>query len=239
MGYIPIGNIIMGNPAQKAAVTNIESEWATLSRLISLFSPELASSLSAKLLGHYGSLTRVFAAVSEPDEVLPFLNKETQEKLWLFVSCMEETLARQTFDGPILSNSRALVDYLTFHMGCRTREMFRVLFLTPSNTLILDRIMWEGTVDRVQVHPREIVRKALDLGASALICVHNHPGGKASPSQSDLSLAKKIDHLCNQFEVEVHDHLIVTEHRCFSIRQGAHLGGMTALEHADTMLERR
>ena len=127
-------------------------------------------------------------------------------------------LRREALPGPIVSTAEKLLAYLHHDMAHLTREMFRVLFLDSSNRLLADRIMWEGTVAGVQVHPREVVRNALDLDATALIFVHNHPSGDPTPSRHDISITKKLIAACEPFDVAVHDHIIIARGGFLSMR---------------------
>jgi DNA repair protein RadC len=94
-------------------------------------------------------------------------------------------------------------------MAYAEREQFRVLFLDKRNALIADEVQGVGTVDHTPVYPREVVRRALELGASALILAHNHPSGDPTPSAADISMTKEIVTIAQPFGIAVHDHLIV------------------------------
>lgn len=123
-------------------------------------------------------------------------------------------------EGQVLSSSAALHQYLRMDMAAYKCEHFRVLFLNPENRLLSDQTMWRGTVDAVQVHPREIVREAIHLGATALILVHNHPGGAAEPSEDDNTITAKIIDACKALDIQVHDHIIVASTTTYSMRAG-------------------
>lgn len=108
-----------------------------------------------------------------------------------------------------ISSFSALLDYVRVTLQHQPREQFRVLFLDRKNQLIADEIMGRGTVDHAPAYPREIVRRALELSASALILVHNHPSGDPTPSQADIDMTRQIMEAGKMLKVEVHDHLIV------------------------------
>lgn len=119
-------------------------------------------------------------------------------------------LAReQVMEKPVLSNWKALQDYVRAAMAHLKREQFRVLFLNRKNALIADEIQGEGTVDHTPVYTREVVKRALELGASAIILVHNHPSGDPKPSKGDIVMTREIIDACKKLDVAVHDHLVV------------------------------
>lgn len=118
-----------------------------------------------------------------------------------------------------LSSWTALVAYCQRTMQGLGSEQFRVLFLDRKNKLIKDEILGEGTVDHAPVYPREVVKRALELEASALILVHNHPSGDPSPSSADIEMTKLIMEAARTLEISVHDHLIVGRQGHASLRQ--------------------
>ena len=118
-----------------------------------------------------------------------------------------------------LSSWSALVSYCQRSMQGLGSEQFRVLFLDRKNRLIRDEVLGEGTVDHAPVYPREIMRRALELQASALILVHNHPSGDPSPSTADVEMTKLIVEAARTLEIAVHDHLVVGRQGHASLRQ--------------------
>ena len=110
---------------------------------------------------------------------------------------------------PVLGSWQALLDYLTIDMAHLTVERVRVLYLDTRNRLILDYQAQEGTIDEAAIHPREIVKKALEVGASALILVHNHPSGNPEPSRADIEITRRIAEAGRLLNIVVHDHVIV------------------------------
>ncbi len=110
---------------------------------------------------------------------------------------------------PIMNSWSALLSYLKLSLANETREQFRVLFLNNKLKLISDEMMGDGTIDHAPVYPREIARRALELAASSVILVHNHPSGDPKPSGNDISMTRKIIQSLQAIEVEVHDHIIV------------------------------
>ena len=108
-----------------------------------------------------------------------------------------------------LSSWSALIDYCRSSMAYNKVEEFRILFLDRKNILIADEVQQRGTVDHTPVYPREVVKRALELGASAIILVHNHPSGDPSPSRADIDMTRRISDAAGQLSITVHDHIIV------------------------------
>ncbi|MFN8577235.1 MAG: DNA repair protein RadC [Candidatus Sericytochromatia bacterium] len=111
-----------------------------------------------------------------------------------------------------------LHSYLKAEIGNQEREFFMVICLNSSNQIIQKKVLFAGTIDQAQVYPREIIKLGLIENASAIILVHNHPSGNSKPSQDDLILTDKLEELAKQFNMRIHDHIIVTGHTAFSIK---------------------
>jgi DNA repair protein RadC len=129
---------------------------------------------------------------------------------------------------PVLGSWQALLDYLAIDMAHLTVERVRVLYLDTRNRLILDHHAGDGSIDEAAIHPREVIRRGLDIGASALILVHNHPSGNPEPSRADIQLTQRVVEAGRHLGIVVHDHVIVG-------REGPRLA---ALERADLVLSR-
>ncbi|OYQ35636.1 hypothetical protein CHU95_07935 [Niveispirillum lacus] len=126
------------------------------------------------------------------------------------VGAISLRMARQQVMGqPILSSWQRLLDYCAGAMAHEPVEQFRLLFLDRKNTLIADEVQQRGTVDHTPVYPREVVRRALELGASAVILVHNHPSGDPTPSRADVEMTKQIVSAATALGVVIHDHVII------------------------------
>ena len=119
---------------------------------------------------------------------------------------------------PVISSWTALLDYVRTAIQHEPREQFRVLFLDKKNALIRDEVMNHGTVDHAPVYPREVVRRALELSASAMILVHNHPSGDPSPSAADIAVTRDVVAAAKALGIGVHDHLIVGRHGVESLK---------------------
>ncbi|HZH12216.1 MAG TPA: DNA repair protein RadC [Microvirga sp.] len=110
---------------------------------------------------------------------------------------------------PVLSSWASVIDYCRTAMAFMDREQFRLLFLDKRNALIADEVQQSGTVDHTPVYPREVVKRALELSASALILVHNHPSGDPTPSSADIKMTREIIDVAKPLGITVHDHIIV------------------------------
>ena len=119
---------------------------------------------------------------------------------------------------PVIASWSALVAYARTAMAHRPREQFRVLFLDHRNALMRDELWAEGTVDHAPVYPLEVVRRALELSASAMILLHNHPSGHPDPSRADIEMTRKIVDAARLFSLQVHDHLVIGRHGTASFR---------------------
>lgn len=120
-------------------------------------------------------------------------------------------LARESvLERPVLGNWQKLIDYCRSSMAYEPTERFRVLYLNRRNALIADEVQQKGTVDHTPVYPREVVKRALELGATALIMVHNHPSGDSDPSKADIEMTKEVRDAAAKLGIVLHDHIVVS-----------------------------
>lgn len=139
-------------------------------------------------------------------------------ELRIIAAAAERMAQRNALRREVISSWDAVVAYCRTAMAHRPVEQFRILFLDRKNTLIADEEQGRGTVDHVPVYPREVVKRALELDASALILVHNHPSGDPTPSQADITMTEQIVAAAAVFGITIHDHLIVGRSRETSFR---------------------
>ncbi|MDF2966046.1 MAG: repair protein RadC [Rickettsiaceae bacterium] len=174
--------------------------------------------LSKRLIKEFGTITKVFHA--EPEQLLAVkdVGPSTLYILKLVKGIFTRVLKKEIENKVILQSWSSLMDYLMVTQGHKAIEQFRVLYLNTKNILIADEPEESGTIDQIQVYPREIVKRALFHGASALILVHNHPSGNANPSKLDIEMTKKIVNACATINVQVHDHVIVTKDSFYSFK---------------------
>ena len=174
--------------------------------------------LARRLLDRFGDFNRVLSApparLVEVAGVGPAVVQELK-----IVEASAQRLARsRVMHRPVLTSWETLLDYCHTAMAHREIEQFRVLYLDRKNVLIADEEQARGTVDHVPVYPREIMRRALELTASALILVHNHPSGDPTPSQADIAMTNRIVAAAEVMGIAVHDHLIIGKSRELSFR---------------------
>jgi len=166
--------------------------------------------LAKDLLKRFGSFSGVLGAPRERLAEFGGLGEITLTSLKAFHAAAQR-FARDKVDPelPILDSWSGLVEYCRAAMAFEAVEQFRILFLDKKNRLIADEVQQTGTVDHTPVYPREVIKRALELGASALILVHNHPSGDPSPSAADVQMTRQINDIARPLSITVHDHLIV------------------------------
>jgi DNA repair protein RadC len=172
--------------------------------------------LADRLLARFGSLPEVLGAPeAELRQVAP---AGVVLEILLLRDLHRRTLITPLQERAFLSASSAVHAYLRVELAAWPREQFRVLFLDKRNRLIRDEVMGWGTIDHAPVYPREIVRRALELNASALILAHNHPSGDPSPSTADIDMTRQVVDACRPLRLAVHDHLLVAGQTVLSFR---------------------
>ncbi|MGB5077537.1 MAG: DNA repair protein RadC [Sphingorhabdus sp.] len=138
--------------------------------------------------------------------------------LMVMVETHKALLHTKISSHPVLANSQAVIEYLKATMAHLLFEQVRVLFLGLTNKLIGDKVVSIGTIDEAPIYPREIVKIALDLGATGLIIAHNHPSGDPRPSRQDVETTKKLIIVCREIKIEVHDHIVIASDGWTSMR---------------------
>jgi DNA repair protein RadC len=165
--------------------------------------------IAKDLIAKFGSFAET---VSAPINLLIEV-KGVSDKVALDLKILQaggQKLGQENVLGrPILSSWTALLNYCRSAMQYEGKEQFRVLFLDRKNRLIADEVMGKGTVDRAPVYPREVIKRVLELEASAIILTHNHPSGDPTPSQSDIDMTNQIITAAKAINISVHDHLII------------------------------
>lgn len=165
--------------------------------------------LAKELIARFGSFAEVVAAAPDLLEEVKGVGPAVIHDLKLIEQAARRVALGDIRQRPVLASYASVVDYCRTAMAFAEREEFRLLFLDKKNGLIGDEVMQRGTVDHTPVYPREIIRRALQLNASAIILVHNHPSGDPSPSRADIEMTREIIALAVPLGVTVHDHLIV------------------------------
>jgi DNA repair protein RadC len=165
--------------------------------------------LAKALLARFGTFAEVVAARPERLKEIEGLSDAAIVELKIVAEAAKRFAKVRLHKRPSMGSFSALLDYCRTAMAFLDREEFRILFLDKKNGLIADEVQSVGTVDHAPVYPREIMRRALELNATALILVHNHPSGEPSPSTVDIQLTNQIVALGKSLNVAVHDHLII------------------------------
>jgi DNA repair protein RadC len=175
--------------------------------------------LAKALINRYGSFAAVLAA--PPRELLETrgLGPHSVSAIKLVQASALRLAKAEVMERPVLNNGEKLADYLTAVLAREKVEQFRVLFLDPRNRLLADEAQGKGTVNHTPVYPREVVKRALEVGATALILVHNHPSGDPTPSRADVEMTAEVKAAAGVFGIVVHDHLIVGNGRQTSLRR--------------------
>ncbi|MEX3017221.1 RadC family protein [Gymnodinialimonas hymeniacidonis] len=179
--------------------------------------------LAKRLIAHFGDLNRVLAAPPARLKEIEGVGDKVVFQLKLIEAVGHRMARAKVMQKPILSSWDALLEYCQTAMAHRDIEQFRVLYLDRKNVLIADEAQAEGTVDHVPVYPREVVKRALELNATALILVHNHPSGDPTPSQSDIEMTFAIRDAAEIFNITIHDHLVIGKARELSFRSEGYL----------------
>lgn len=179
--------------------------------------------MAAALIAGFGTLSALLRA---PRAVLKqHLASDTAlADLLLAVRPLSQALLRaEMFDSPVLADNLAAIRYLHFSMAHEPAEQVRVLYLDSKNRLVSEEVVSLGTVSRADIFPREIIRRALDVGATGLILAHNHPSGDLQPSRSDMTATRAVADAARLFDIQVHDHLIVSRSGYRSLRDEGYL----------------
>ena len=170
------------------------------------------------LLARFGSLAGVLDAEPGALRQVKGLSDAGVGALKIVPLAARRMARSEVRQKPVLGSWQALLDYLAIDMANLTFERVRVLYLNSQNRLILDHHAAEGTIDEAAIHPREVIRRGLDIGASALILVHNHPSGNPEPSRADIQITQRIAEAGRLLGIVVHDHVIVGREGHVSLR---------------------
>ncbi len=165
--------------------------------------------LAKSLIETFGSFGEVIAAPAARLAEVKGLGDAAITELKIVAAAAQRLTRGEVRRRPVLSSWSAVLDYCRAAMAFAEKEQFRVLFLDKRNQLITDELQQQGTVDHTPVYPREVVKRALELSATAVILVHNHPSGDPTPSQADIQMTRAIADIAKPLGIAVHDHIIV------------------------------
>lgn len=179
--------------------------------------------LAHTLIDTFGDYNRVISAPLSRLLEIEGIEPATAQDLKIVEASAHRLARARVLQRPVISSWDAVIDYCHTTMAHKETEHFRVLYLDRKNILIADEAQSKGTVDHVPVYPREVVKRALELNACALILVHNHPSGDPTPSDSDITMTNQIRDAAEALDIQLHDHLIIGKSREISFRGQGYL----------------
>ena len=165
--------------------------------------------LAKSLIKKFGSFAEVVHAPATRLREMDGVGEATITELQLIAAAANRVAKGQLQQRTLLSSWNEVIDYCRTSMAFADKEQFRILFLDKRNQLISDEVQQVGTVDHTPVYPREVIKRALELSATAIILVHNHPSGDPTPSSADIHMTKAIIDIAKPLGISVHDHIIV------------------------------
>ncbi|MEN8708387.1 MAG: DNA repair protein RadC [Paracoccaceae bacterium] len=179
--------------------------------------------LARRLIDHFGDFNRVITAPAERLTEVQGVGHAVVLEFKITQAVAQKLTRSRVLGRCIVSSWRELLDYCHTHMSHRETEQFRVLYLNRKNILILDEAQGEGSIDHVPVYPRNIVKRALEVKASAIILVHNHPSGDPTPSPQDIDMTRQVAEAAAPLGITLHDHLVIGASTEISFRTEGYL----------------
>ena len=174
--------------------------------------------LAKALLARFGTFAEVLGAPLALLQEVKGVGPSVALDLKIIAAAGQRAALSEIKGREILSSWNKVVDYCRAGMAFEQREQFRILFLDKKNALIADEVQQTGTVDHTPVYPREVVRRALELSASAIVLVHNHPSGDPTPSRADIEMTRLVIETAKPLGISVHDHIIIGRHDHASLK---------------------
>ena len=165
--------------------------------------------LAKAILAHFGSFTEALNAPEERLKEVPGIGEAAITEIKLVRAAALRLMRGEVLERPVLASWSQVLDYCRASMGFEAKEQFRILFLDKRNQIIADEVQQKGTVDHTPVYVREVVKRALELSATAIVLVHNHPSGNPTPSRADIEMTRQIVSSAKNLGIVVHDHIIV------------------------------
>ena len=165
--------------------------------------------LAKALIARFGTFAETLNAPEELLREVPGIGEAAITELKLVRAAALRLMRGEVLERPVLSSWAQVLDYCRASMGFANKEQFRILFLDKRNQIIADEVQQTGTVDHTPVYVREVVKRALELSATAIVLVHNHPSGDPTPSRADIEMTKQIVAAAKPLGVLIHDHIIV------------------------------
>jgi DNA repair protein RadC len=195
-------------------------DYELLELVLHLILPRRDTKLLAKaLLAKFGSFSDVLAAPRQRLTEVPGIGETAATQIKVVLAAAQRFAHDQVpTEAPILGSWTALLAYCHSQMAYEAKEQFRILFLDKKNRLIADEVQQVGTVDHTPVYPREVIRRTLELSATAIILVHNHPSGDPTPSSADVQMTRQIADIAKPLGIILHDHIIIGKSGHASLR---------------------
>ena len=165
--------------------------------------------LAKELIRHFGSYAEVLSADGDALREVDGVGDAVVAALKTVRAAALRLMSDELMDKPVLGSWQALLDYCRAAMAREKTEQFRLLYLNRKNALIADEVQQRGTVDQTAVYPREVVKRALELGATAIIMVHNHPSGDPTPSRGDIDMTNEVKEAGEKLGIVLHDHIVI------------------------------
>jgi len=165
--------------------------------------------LAKAILAQFGTFAEALNAPEERLKEVPGLGEAAIPEIKLVRAAALRLVRGEVLERPVLASWSQVLDYCRASMGFEAKEQFRILFLDKRNQIIADEVQQKGTVDHTPVYVREVVKRALELSATAIVLVHNHPSGDPTPSRADIEMTKQIVSSAKNLGIVVHDHIIV------------------------------
>lgn len=165
--------------------------------------------LAKQLIATFGGFPQVIAAPIERLTEIKGISENVAQELKIVQASALKLAQARVLNRPVISSWNDLLSYCRAAMADEKTELFRILFLDKKNILIADEVQQRGTIDHTPVYPREVVKRALELGASSIILVHNHPSGDPTPSRADIDMTNLIIKAAGALNIRVHDHLVI------------------------------
>jgi DNA repair protein RadC len=179
--------------------------------------------IAKRLIARFGSFAEVLSAPVERLVEIDGIGESAAIDLKIAAAAAQRLTKGSVSKRQVLASWASVIEYCRAAMAFAEREEFRILFLDKRNQLIADEVQQRGTVDHTPVYPREIVRRALELSATALVLVHNHPSGDPTPSQADIRMTHDIIAISKPLGITIHDHVIVGRNGHASLKGQGHI----------------
>lgn len=174
--------------------------------------------LAKRLLATFGTFAQVVSAPAESLRKIDGMGDAAIVAVKATQAAALRLLSEEAREAPVISSWKKLLDYCRAAMAREKNEQFRLLFLDQKNRVIADEVQQRGTVNHTPVYPREVVKRALELSASAIIMVHNHPSGDPTPSRADIDMTRQVRDAAEKLGIALHDHVIIAGNEHVSLK---------------------